>query len=52
VWQRDGGKSVECGNRESLHFDHIVPVSRGRSSTVRNVQLLCEPCNLSKGNRI
>lgn len=52
VWQRDGGQCVECGTREKLCFDHIVPFSRGGSNTVRNLQLLCERCNLSKGNRI
>lgn len=52
VWQRDGGKCVECLTREKLCFDHIVPFSRGGSNTIRNIQLLCEKCNLSKGNRI
>lgn len=52
VWQRDGGRCVECSTREKLCFDHIVPFSRGGSNTVRNIQLLCEDCNLSKGNRI
>ena len=52
VWQRDGGRCVECSTREKLCFDHIVPFSRGGSNSVRNLQLLCEGCNLSKGNRI
>jgi hypothetical protein len=52
VWQRDGGRCVECSTREKLCFDHIVPFSRGGSNSVRNIQLLCESCNLSKGNRI
>lgn len=52
VWQRDGGRCVECETKERLCFDHIVPFSRGGSNTVRNIQLLCERCNLSKGNRI
>ena len=52
VWQRDGGKCVKCGARERLEFDHIIPVVAGGSSTERNVQLLCEPCNRSKGATI
>ena len=52
VWQRDGGRCVECETKEKLCFDHIVPFSRGGSNSVRNLQLLCELCNLSKGNRI
>jgi 5-methylcytosine-specific restriction endonuclease McrA len=52
VWQRDGGKCVKCGARERLEFDHIIPVAAGGSSTERNVQLLCESCNRSKGAMI
>ncbi|MGV8960296.1 MAG: HNH endonuclease [Stenotrophomonas sp.] len=52
VWQRDGGRCVECNSKEKLCFDHIVPFSRGGSNAVRNLQLLCEGCNLSKGNRV
>ena len=52
VWQRDGAKCVECASKERLCFDHIVPFSRGGGNTVRNLQLLCERCNLAKGNRI
>jgi 5-methylcytosine-specific restriction endonuclease McrA len=49
VWQRDSGKCVKCGMRERLEFDHIIPVVAGGSNTERNVQLLCESCNRSKG---
>lgn len=49
VWQRDQGKCARCGSRENLEFDHIVPVAMGGSSTARNVELLCQNCNRSKG---
>lgn len=52
VWQRDKGRCVECGSKEKLHYDHIIPVSKGGSNTVRNIQLLCEKCNLAKSDKI
>jgi len=52
VWQRDEGKCVKCGNREKLEFDHIIPVADGGSNTERNVQLLCEGCNRTKGRSV
>ena len=47
VWQRDGGRCVQCGSQENLEYDHIIPVSKGGSNTARNIQLLCEKCNRS-----
>ena len=49
VWRRDHGRCSQCGSQERLEFDHVIPFSRGGASTERNLQLLCEPCNRSKG---
>ena len=52
VWRRDLGRCVRCGNTQNLEFDHIIPLSKGRSNTERNLQLLCERCNRAKGATI
>jgi hypothetical protein len=53
VWKRDKGKCVQCGSKEHLHFDHILPYSKGGTSRdVRNIQLLCARHNLQKSDRI
>ena len=49
VWKRDGGKCVQCGAIDELHFDHDLPWSKGGTSiTEENVQLLCARHNLKK----
>ncbi|MBI1791025.1 MAG: HNH endonuclease [Acidobacteria bacterium] len=53
VWKRDRGRCVMCGAADELHFDHVLPYSRGGTSvTAENVQLLCARHNLSKGAKI
>jgi len=49
VWNRDGGRCVNCGSNKNIEFDHIVPWSKGGADTYRNLQILCETCNRSKG---
>jgi hypothetical protein len=53
VWNRDRGMCVICGATTELHFDHVLPYSRGGTSlTAHNVQLLCARHNLSKGAKL
>ncbi len=53
VWKRDQGRCTKCGASDELHFDHVVPYSRGGTSlTAENVQLLCVRHNLQKSAKI
>jgi hypothetical protein len=53
VWKRDKGKCVKCGVQDNLHFDHIIPYSKGGSSLVaENIQILCARHNIAKKDKI
>jgi len=53
VWERDKGKCVICGSDKNLHYDHILPFSKGGTSlNAANIQLLCQSCNLTKSDNI
>ena len=52
VWERDGGRCVECESDFELQFDHVIPVVLGGATSVENLQLLCATCNRAKGGSL
>jgi hypothetical protein len=53
VWKRDQGRCMKCGTTTGLHFDHIIPYSKGGSSKdPANIQILCGKHNLAKRDNI
>jgi 5-methylcytosine-specific restriction endonuclease McrA len=42
-----------CGDTEGpFHADHVIPLSRGGGSDLRNLTIACASCNISKGARL
>jgi 5-methylcytosine-specific restriction endonuclease McrA len=43
---------VECGSDFDIQYDHVIPVARGGSNEVDNLQILCATCNRKKGTSL
>ena len=52
VFLRDRFTCQYCGERDELTFDHVVPRSKGGTTTWMNVVAACSPCNLRKGDKL
>ena len=51
VFKRDGYRCRECGaskDETSLEIDHILPVAKGGTNDIDNLQTLCKECNRMK----
>lgn len=46
-----GGICPRCEKENPLSIDHIVPISKGGSNGLDNLQVLCNSCNSGKGNK-
>lgn len=49
VFERDNFTCLRCGSRRLLQADHIVAERKGGPTTLDNLQTLCKPCNVRKG---
>ncbi|MDF9824486.1 hypothetical protein M2475_000796 [Breznakia sp. PF5-3] len=62
VLYRDNGKCQHCGKELSglltitkskeLHLEHIIPLEKGGTNDATNFQILCDNCNLKKGDKL
>lgn len=49
ILERDGWACVDCGGRDQLEIDHVIPFSRGGACSVENAAVRCRSCNARKG---
>ncbi len=49
---RFDNRCVCCGEKKLLEPDHVVPVAKGGSSDISNIQPLCARCNVLKHVKI
>lgn len=47
-----GNVCLRCGTSKRLSIDHVIPISKGGTNTVDNIQPLCGKCNSTKGTKI
>jgi len=52
VFARDGWACQYCGKRSALTVDHVIPRSKGGSSSWENIVASCAPCNRRKADRL
>ena len=49
IGRRDGFHCQHCQKTVDLEIDHIIPVIKGGTNDLPNLQLLCQACNSKKG---
>jgi len=56
VLKRDNYQCQICGRSQTvgvqLHVDHIVPLAKGGSNNMENLQTTCDECNIGKGTEL
>lgn len=50
--ERFNHRCAICGEKKPLTVDHIIPLSKGGSDDISNIQPLCRNCNSKKSNKL
>uniref|UniRef100_A0A6H1ZHQ3 Putative homing endonuclease n=1 Tax=viral metagenome TaxID=1070528 RepID=A0A6H1ZHQ3_9ZZZZ len=52
IFERDNYQCVFCKSKVHLQIDHVIPFSKGGTTTSDNLQTLCKKCNSKKRAKI
>ncbi len=52
IFARDGWSCQYCGSGSRLTVDHVIPRSKGGTSSWENIVASCAPCNRRKGDHL
>jgi 5-methylcytosine-specific restriction endonuclease McrA len=55
IWKRDRGLCYLCGRsvaKNDVHYDHVIPLSRGGTHSEDNIRVTHARCNLKKGVKL
>ena len=52
VFERDPHKCKQCGSTDNLVIDHLIPLARGGTNDLDNLQILCKSCNRKKAAKL
>jgi hypothetical protein len=56
IFQRDDFTCKYCGAKaedgKGLEIDHILPIDRGGTDDIKNLQTTCKACNRGKGHKV
>lgn len=58
LFKLQSGKCPYCKTKLSksgsnkYHVDHVMPLSKGGTNDISNIQLLCPKCNMSKSDKL
>lgn len=50
--EKNNNACIFCGSKRKLSKDHIVPLSKGGTDLISNIQPLCQSCNSRKHNKV
>jgi len=50
LYKKYGYRCIRCNSTKELSIDHILPIAKGGTTVMKNLQILCQTCNTEKAD--